>query len=198
MDCLLIGKCECPRHVACPVRFIFGVCETSDFVDYFNSTTQESRWDPPPGTNSEVLKAYMATHYSSSDLKHEAGPPQQQQRNNTSSEEPKIRVSHLLVKHKDSRRPSSWKESKITRTKDEAIKTILAHEARIRAGIVSLADLSVSESDDPSARKGGDLGWFGKGKMQKEFEDAAFSLQVGELSRVVETQSGVHLVERTD
>ena len=198
MDCLLIGKCEYPRHVACPVHFIFGVCETSDFVDYFNSATQESRWDPPPGTDSEVLKAYMATHYSSSDLKHEAGPPQQQQRNNTSSEEPKIRVSHLLVKHKDSRRPSSWKESNITRTKDEAIKTILAHEARIRAGIVSLADLSVSESDDPSARKGGDLGWFGKGKMQKEFENAAFSLQVGELSRVVETQSGVHLIERTD
>ena len=103
----------------------------------------------------------------------------------------------MLIKHKDSRRPSSWKESNITRTKDEAVKTILTHEARIRAGIVSLADLSVSESDCPSARKGGDLGWFGKGEMQKEFEDAAFSLQVGEMSRVVETQSGVHLIERT-
>ena len=62
---------------------------------------------------------------------------------------------------------------------------------------MSFADLSFTKSDNLSARKCGGLGWFGKGKMQKEFEGAACSSQVGEMSRFVETQSGVHLIERT-
>uniref|UniRef100_A0A060T7C1 Peptidyl-prolyl cis-trans isomerase n=1 Tax=Blastobotrys adeninivorans TaxID=409370 RepID=A0A060T7C1_BLAAD len=114
-----------------------------------------------------------------------------------SAPEGKIRASHLLVKHKDSRKPSSWKEANITRTKDEAMSIILGHEARIRSGAASLSELAVSESDCSSARRGGDLGFFGRNEMQKEFEDAAFALKPGELSRVVETQSGLHLIERT-
>lgn len=109
----------------------------------------------------------------------------------------KVRASHLLVKHKDSRRPSSWKEANITRTKEEAMSVLLAHEARIRSGAVSLGELAVSESDCSSARKGGDLGYFKKGDMQQEFEQAAFGLKVGEVSHVVETASGLHLIERT-
>lgn len=73
---------------------------------------------------------------------------------------------------------------------------ILAHEARIRSGQTSLGQLAVSESDCSSARKMGDLGFFGKGDMQKEFEEAAFQLKPGEMSHVVETASGLHLIER--
>ena len=40
------------------------------------------------------------------------------------SEEDKVQASHLLVKHKDSRRPSSWREENITRTKDEALEIL--------------------------------------------------------------------------
>jgi NIMA-interacting peptidyl-prolyl cis-trans isomerase 1 len=74
--------------------------------------------------------------------------------------------------------------------------TILAHEQRIRSGQTTLGNLAVSESDCSSARKMGDLGYFGKGDMQKEFEDAAFNLKPGEISHVVETASGLHLIER--
>ncbi|KAK5184735.1 peptidyl-prolyl cis-trans isomerase Pin1, partial [Cryomyces antarcticus] len=107
----------------------------------------------------------------------------------------KIRAAHLLVKHRNSRRPASWREAEITRTKEEAMSIILGHDARIRSGASSLGDLAVTESDCSSARKRGDLGFFGKGDMQKEFEDASFALKPGEVSHVVETASGLHLIE---
>lgn len=69
----------------------------------------------------------------------------------------KIRAAHLLVKHKDSRRPSSWREAQITRSKDEARTIIKTHEKKIRSGATSLGDLATTESDCSSARKRGDL-----------------------------------------
>lgn len=87
-------------------------------------------------------------------------------------------------------------QAEITRSKEEAMSIILAHEARIRSGSATLGDLAISESDCSSARKMGDLGFFGKGDMQKEFEEAAFQLKPGEVSHVVETASGLHLIER--
>lgn len=70
------------------------------------------------------------------------------------------------------------------------------YEEQIKSGSTSLGDLAVSESDCSSARKRGDLGFFGRGQMQKEFEDAAFALNPNEMSSVVETASGVHLIQR--
>ncbi|KAI4154527.1 MAG: hypothetical protein LQ340_001616 [Diploschistes diacapsis] len=152
---------------------------------YFNPSSKESRWDPPSGTDTENLKSYMATHHSSGI----APTP-------SAKTEGKIRAAHLLVKHRDSRRPSSWREEKITRTKDEAINILLGHEQQIKSKQTTLADLAMKESDCSSARKGGDLGYFGHGEMQKEFEEAAFALKKGDMSGVVETASGVHLIER--
>jgi NIMA-interacting peptidyl-prolyl cis-trans isomerase 1 len=73
---------------------------------------------------------------------------------------------------------------------------ILGQEARIRSGQKSLGELAITESDDSSAKKMGDLGFFGRGDMQKEFEEAAFQLKPGEVSNVVETASGLHLIQR--
>lgn len=114
---------------------------------YFNAAIKESRWEPPADTDTEKLKLYMALHHTASGARQDY--PRQK--------EGQIRCSHLLVKHKDSRRPSSWRQAEITRPKEEAIQILRNHEQRIRSGEISLGDLAVSESDCSSARKKGDL-----------------------------------------
>lgn len=98
-------------------------------------------------TDTEKLKEYMDQHEVTAAVRPDG----------RGEKEGKIRAAHLLVKHKDSRRPSSWREENITRTKEEAIRILKGHEEKIRAGEVSLGDLSVTESDCNSARKRGDL-----------------------------------------
>ncbi|KAM0276803.1 hypothetical protein ACHAQH_006392 [Verticillium albo-atrum] len=155
---------------------------------YFNTTDKVSRWEPPPGTDTEKLKHYMATHHSASTSRPADGPVP----------DGKIRAAHLLVKHEGSRRPSSWRQEKIDRTKEDAYGIIRGYEEKIKNGQSSLGDLAVTESDCSSARKRGDLGYFGQGDMQREFEEAAFALKVGEVSGIIETASGLHLIERLE
>lgn len=61
----------------------------------------------------------------------------------------------------------------------------------------SFAKLAEQYSIDGSRRRGGDLGFFGKGMMVKEFETAAFALNKGDVSGVVRTQFGYHIIKRT-
>jgi parvulin-like peptidyl-prolyl isomerase len=66
---------------------------------------------------------------------------------------------------------------------------------RARAG-ESFEKLAKDFSADPSNKdKGGDLGWFGRGRMAKPFEDAAFALQPGQISDIVQTQYGYHIIK---
>lgn len=60
----------------------------------------------------------------------------------------------------------------------------------------SFEDLARSFSKCPSGKRGGDLGEFGKGRMVKSFEEAAFALGVDEVSSPVRTQFGYHLIQR--
>jgi NIMA-interacting peptidyl-prolyl cis-trans isomerase 1 len=71
-------------------------------------------------------------------------------------------------------------------------------EAKIRSEGVDSAfpKYALERSDCSSYKNGGDLGFFGPGMMQEPFEDASFGLQIGEMSGIVSTDSGYHLIYR--
>lgn len=62
----------------------------------------------------------------------------------------------------------------------------------------SFAKLAQEHSLDGSRKRGGDLGFFGRGVMVKEFEKAAFGLEKGRVSEPVKTQFGYHIIKRLE
>jgi len=101
-----------------------------------------------------------------------------------------IRASHILISHKD----ADGGLSQLTR--DDARTQIGELQQQIDDG-AAFAEVAKEWSDCPSSRQGGDLGFFAKGAMVPEFESAAFGLEVGGVSDVVETAFGYHLIQRT-
>lgn len=87
-----------------------------------------------------------------------------------------VRASHILVK-----------------TESQAIDII----NQLNAG-KKFEKLAKKYSDCPSSRNGGDLGSFTKGRMVKEFEEAAFSMAPGQVSQPVKTQFGYHIIKVTE
>ena len=87
-----------------------------------------------------------------------------------------VKASHLLVK-----------------TEEEALKL----KEEINNG-KDFAKVAKEVSLCPSGQNGGDLGYFTKGQMVKEFEEAAFSMNIGDISNPIKTQFGYHLIHLTD
>jgi parvulin-like peptidyl-prolyl isomerase len=104
-----------------------------------------------------------------------------------------IEASHFLVQYQGSRSAATT----ITRTKDEAKKRAAEGLAQVKKG-EDFAKVVGEYSDEPgAAARGGALGSFTRDRMIKEFADAAFKLKVGEVSGIVETAFGFHVIKRT-
>jgi len=81
--------------------------------------------------------------------------------------------------------------------REKALKKVNGIREQLISG-ADFAELAIKYSDDGSGREGGNLGWTSRGNFVPEFEAAAFQLEKGELSEVVETEYGFHLIELID
>lgn len=116
-----------------------------------------------------------------------------------------VRVLHILRKHNGSRRPASWREPHITQSREEALRQINDFRQRLvdvlntqgqEAMLEEFKKIAEAHSDCGSHERGGDLGNFSRGHMQKPFEEASFALAINQLSEPVDTDSGVHILLR--
>ena len=99
----------------------------------------------------------------------------------------RVRASHILLKTApgDGDDVRAEKRQELSRLMGEI------------EGGAAFDKLAMEHSECPSKTKGGDLGYFGRGKMDKAFEDAAFGMKVDEVSDIVESQFGYHLIKLT-
>lgn len=100
------------------------------------------------------------------------------------------RASHILI---------GFGVSATAAQKDEAKAKATALLVEIKKDPSKFESLAIKNSQDPgSAVKGGDLGSFGRGAMVKPFEDAAFNMKINEVSNLVESEFGYHIIKVTE
>ncbi|MHC4186748.1 MAG: peptidylprolyl isomerase [Planctomycetota bacterium] len=103
-----------------------------------------------------------------------------------------VKASHILIKP-DTSDPEVPNELAKTKAKEKAEQLL----SQVKQG-ADFAELAKTNSSCTSAPGGGDLGYFGKGRMVQPFEKAAFTLKTGQYSDVVETNFGYHIILVTD
>lgn len=100
-----------------------------------------------------------------------------------------ITASHILI---------AFEEGDSDEVKQEKKAKLQEIQTKLATGEATFEELATEHSDCPSSERGGSLGTFGRGQMVPEFEEAAFALDIGDVSQIVETQFGYHLIKVTD
>jgi len=104
-----------------------------------------------------------------------------------------VKVRHILVKT-----PTPGADGKVDEKAVEAARNKAQDVLKqLRAG-GNFAQLAKKYSDDTTAQEGGDLGWIGRGRTVPEFEKAAFTLNKGQISEVIQTTYGFHIIQLDD
>lgn len=135
------------------------------------------------------IKSFLDTRVYKGITVSDAGKKEEYEKNKDNLDVPEqVRASHILVPVKED---ASDEDKNLAREKIEGLRS------RILSG-EDFAELAKENSADGSAARGGDLGYFGKGQMVKPFEDAAFSMEIGDINPVIETQFGYHIIQLTD
>ncbi|SCI38051.1 Foldase protein prsA 3 precursor [uncultured Clostridium sp.] len=104
-----------------------------------------------------------------------------------------VEASHILIKTMDDQ-GNALSDKKKAEAKKKAEEVL----EKLKSGEEFSALAKEYSQDAGTAENGGELGFFAKGKMVKEFEDAAWKLNVGEISDIVETSYGYHIIKVTD
>ncbi len=105
----------------------------------------------------------------------------------------KVHTSHILIRYKGAKRA----DDDVKRSKQDAQKLASEIQTKIAGGL-DFAEAAKKHGEDGSSERGGDLGPVGRGMFAAPYEDAAFALKPGELSQVVETDFGFHVIKRMD
>ena len=103
-----------------------------------------------------------------------------------------VTASHILLKTIDDNgnELSDEKKKEAKKKAEEALKKVKSGE--------DFAQVAKEYSEDSTASNGGELGTFGRGQMVSEFENAAFSMKPGEISDIIKTQYGYHIIKVTE
>ena len=110
--------------------------------------------------------------------------------NKSQFEQPEqVRARHILIKVDEGADDATWDAAK---KRAEMLRAEAAKKG------TDFAALAKEKSEGPSAAEGGDLGYFARGRMVPEFEDAAFGLKKGEVSKPVRTEMGWHIIKTED
>ena len=179
--------------------------EVQEQIDIFNESikddTEYQKSLKKMGINEEFLKYQFARDLSNVNLEEKFGKEVEISEDEMKKyyEENKddfyvdtVTASHILIKtiDDDGNELSDEKKKEAKKTAEEALKKVKAGE--------DFATIAKEYSEDTSASSGGELGTFGRGQMVTAFEDAAFGMKVGEISDIVETEYGYHIIKVTD
>lgn len=107
-----------------------------------------------------------------------------------------IKCSHILVKTEKEAKDAEARLKKGDSAQRHSLNTVGISAKRSSAADFSKIAQEISMC--PSGKRGGDLGFFGRGAMVREFEKAAFGLEKGQVSPPVKTEFGWHLIKRTE